>query len=512
MDKLALISFEDGDFERGFTIKLRLGEGGKSPSTEISGRLPPAPKILENYRKWQSAIHILTGGRMQPKPGYLTNVSFPNLSQELIISLNSWLSSELFRSIRETLLLELKKDDEVRLLIQSSDAKVRQLPWQLWELFESYSNAEVGLSLSNYKGITSRKSYQNNIQILAILGDDTGIDTQKDRSELEKLPQAETQFLVKPELREINDQLWDKPWDILFFAGHSRTEVQTGRIYINDKESLTINQLKFALKRAIAQGLQLAIFNSCDGLGLAQDLADLHIPQIIVMREPVPDKVAQEFLKYFLAAFSSGKSFYLAVREARERLQWLEQEFPCASWLPVICQNPAEVLPTWQELTSGKLSTEKNNSNGQAIAADEQNKTAKDYLMSCFQSEMGLKILQNKGSSELEAQIFNTIYECFNNAQIVGLITQFQKRPTEANKSILLSLLETQITLVPLFAKELIDLFKQIDLHNDLPKKEVKESISNISIDNRSGGVYFGKAKVNIEGDVIGGNQTKNEK
>ncbi|SKB13866.1 hypothetical protein PL11201_530196 [Planktothrix sp. PCC 11201] len=30
------------------------------------------------------------------------------------------------------------------------------------------------------------------------------------------------------------------------------------------------------------------------------------------------------------------------MREARERLQGLESEFPCASWLPVVSQNPAE--------------------------------------------------------------------------------------------------------------------------------------------------------------------------
>jgi len=77
-------------------------------------------------------------------------------------------------------------------------------------------------------------------------------------------------------------------------------------------------------------------------LGLAQDLADLNVPQMIVMREPVPDKVAQEFLKYFLASSSRGQSFYLAVKEARERLQGLESQFPCASWLPVICQSHPE--------------------------------------------------------------------------------------------------------------------------------------------------------------------------
>jgi CHASE2 domain-containing sensor protein len=100
--------------------------------------------------------------------------------------------------------------------------------------------------------------------------------------------------------------------------------------------------------------LQLAIFNSCDGLGLASELQQLHIGQMIVMREPIPDLAAQEFLKHFLSAYVGGKSFYLAVREARERLQGLESSFPCASWLPVLCQNPAQVPPSWEELLNAK--------------------------------------------------------------------------------------------------------------------------------------------------------------
>lgn len=56
---------------------------------------------------------------------------------------------------------------------------------------------------------------------------------------------------------------------MLFFAGHSQTEGETVRIYINENKtnnSLTIEQLEEALKAAIDKGLKLAIFNSCDGL------------------------------------------------------------------------------------------------------------------------------------------------------------------------------------------------------------------------------------------------------
>jgi internalin A len=76
------------------------------------------------------------------------------------------------------------------------------------------------------------------------------------------------------------------------------------------------------------------------------------------MREPVPDIVAQEFLLHFLKSFSSGKSLYISVREARERLEGLENDFPCASWLPVIFQNLGESLLTWQELCPMSLGTQ----------------------------------------------------------------------------------------------------------------------------------------------------------
>jgi CHASE2 domain-containing sensor protein len=131
---------------------------------------------------------------------------------------------------------------------------------------------------------------------------------------------------------------------VIFFAGHSETEGETGRIYLNPTDSLTIDELWLHLKQAVNRGLKLAIFNSCDGLGLVRRLDDLEIPHLIVMRELVPDRVAQEFLKYLLTALSQDKPVHLAVREARERLEILEHEFPCATWLPVIHQN-IEYIP-----------------------------------------------------------------------------------------------------------------------------------------------------------------------
>jgi CHASE2 domain-containing sensor protein len=242
--------------------------------------------------------------------------------------------------------------DEIRLIVQTENIWLRKLPWHLWDLCDRYPKIEIALSAPVFQLIKQEEPPHTKVRILAILGNSIGINTQADRLLIEQLPDAEISFLVEPQRQELNEELWKQGWDILFFAGHSSSQSngETGRIYLNQTDSLTIAQLRFALKKAVERGLKIAIFNSCDGLGLAGDLADLQIPQIIVMREPVPDRVSQQFLKYFLAAFADGESFYLAVREAREKLQGLEDQFPCASWLPIIFQNLAIMPPTWQGL------------------------------------------------------------------------------------------------------------------------------------------------------------------
>lgn len=376
MGKSVFIYIGEGSFEAGFPIAMRLGEDGQASGTGVSGRLPPAPEIREIYRTWQIS-RMMRVGRMKAKPGFPTNVSLTNSSEALKDSINLWLDSEEFRPIRDKLLEKLSQEDEVLAIFQGDDPLLWRLPWFLWDLFDRNSNVEVALSPSRFEAAPvarEPKSQKERVQILAILGDSEGIDIEQDRALLlEELPDAEVTFLVEPERSHINDRLWERPWDILFFAGHSLTEDDaTGKIFINEKDSLSVEDLKYALKQAIRQGLKIAIFNSCDGLGLAKELADLHIPQTVVMREPVPDPVAQEFLKNFLKAFSRGKSFYLAVREARERLQGLETRFPRASWLPAIWQNPGARALRWQDLT-GEADLEKGSEENKKMSDPTQN-------------------------------------------------------------------------------------------------------------------------------------------
>ncbi len=357
MRKFVVLIAGEGSFEQGFPVTLRIGEEGKIPSVEITGRLPLSPEIPQCYSGWASSYRRLgLRSRLEAVAAQVTNVSkvenCSNAAQILRDRLNNWLHSESFRPIREKLLEQLLPSDEIRLIIQTKNIGLRRLPWHLWDLCDRYPKLEIALSAPIYEGVEQLAPPHPKVRILAILGNSTGINTQADRLLLEQLPDAEISFLVEPQRQELNEELWKQGWDILFFAGHSSSQpdCETGQIYLNQTDSLTIDQLRYALKRAVERGLKIAIFNSCDGLGLARNLADLQIPQIIVMREPVPDRVSQEFLKYFLKAFARGESFYLAVREARERLQGLEDQFPCATWLPMICQNPAIAPPTWQDL------------------------------------------------------------------------------------------------------------------------------------------------------------------
>ena len=360
MSKLALVRLE-GDLEQGVRVMLLI-EVAERANIEVTGLLPPNPSLAIAIDRWQFNIRSLGATRIKPnKIVYDSSINqrrldCQKLNRELRSQFNSWLLSESFRPIRDKWLAQLMHD-EVRILIRTFERVLLKLPWHLWDLIEQNPRAEVALSTPESEPIYQAKTptWRGKVKILAILGDSTGIDIQHDRQLLETLT-AETTFLVEPQRRDISDYLWEQDWDILFFAGHSNTEKNQGRIYINQTDSLTLAELRYALRKAIDKGLQLAIFNSCDGMGLAFELQQLHLPQAIVMREPVPDRVAQAFLTYFLPAYARGQSLYLAAREARLRLQGLENEFPGASWLPVIAQNPATIPPTWQNL--GRRATE----------------------------------------------------------------------------------------------------------------------------------------------------------
>ncbi|MBR8833748.1 MAG: CHAT domain-containing protein [Stigonema ocellatum SAG 48.90 = DSM 106950] len=392
------LDFGDGNFDQGFgNINVKVTPANaRGYITQREVQLPPSAEIPVSYQCWKEQYYSLLnnsrGGFKNSQVTHISQTDCYHYAQRLRYQLHQWLhpiQSELEKALPQY------PQSEIRLVIHTdkivSDKTkniLHRLPWQEWGLLPKNVFCEAAVCFNSSvtstppSGESSITSKIRRARIISIFGDSTNIDTSVDKELLEKLKKraAELRVLTEPNRSDFNT-LWEEACDILFFAGHSETkgDGQTGVININRNDSLSVAEIKRTLSTAINKGLKLAIFNSCDGLGLARELADLNLPYIIVWREVVPDKLAQKFLKYFLNSFVEGVSLFTAVREARDKLKELaddkdiEKRLPGVSWLPIICQNTTEPPPTWEDL--GGLSGELPDCPYQGLSAFRQENT-----------------------------------------------------------------------------------------------------------------------------------------
>lgn len=370
MTNKAILEF-DGSFIDGFRVTLVVESDASSRRKKAN--LPAANELLQQLKShWDEKYRPLGEAYRRALPEHLldfrikvqgVSILKPRAEAiqdchqsgvELSQALNDWLTSDSFRVIDQVLREEFSPRDAIQIILHTNSFYLKKLPWSEWNFLKRYPYAVVSfapLESSTNTTSTTTLTPPGTIRILAILGDKSQIDLSRDREIIQNLSHVEAIFLEQPSHEAIIDRLWNESWDILFFAGHSETLDETTIIYINSQEYIKIDQLWHTLRKAVAKGLQLAIFNSCDALGLSQKLDDIQIPQMILMRELLPDEVAHQFLTYFLTRFASGMSLYQSVREAQEQLHdKLDANFPCASWLPVICQNPLVLPPSWEDL------------------------------------------------------------------------------------------------------------------------------------------------------------------
>ena len=347
-----------GNLDRGCdNIVVQLFDRDGNCRQQLNGSLPPAPELARLHQQWQSSYQAfyqeraMRIGLLQSEGLRYSEADFRQMCRQLPLEFNSWLSSACFVTVEKTLRTILSQNEPTPIIITSSEPELQKLPWHLWYLLDDYPQTEIIFSTANWQQITPQKPKHAQTRILVVLGNSAGLDLKSDLDAITSLPQTEFKILSEPRLAELNEALWQpEGWNILLFLGHSYSDLEAGYFYLNDTDKITIPQLKYSLKKAIALGLQIAIFNSCEGVGLAVELADLAIPYTVVMGQPVPDRIAQVFLKYFLNAFTAGKTFTLAIKEARQKLAGWETEFVCASWLPMIWQNPSANDLTWQDL------------------------------------------------------------------------------------------------------------------------------------------------------------------
>jgi WD40 repeat protein len=326
--------------------------------THVTVTFPDLDRMMSQYQEWQSRYR-----RLDPQNHRLMSNKAVSLVPERIndcldagamlqANLHQWYSSPGFQTIRERLATTIDPEIEIATIVRSRSKSLLKLPWNsIWQpILERYPQSEVSVSLIPTISETAPTAEQMEVSVLSILTSAQGIKLDRSKEYLEALPYTKAEFIVAPGHGDFVSALGKKPWSVLFFSSYISGYLPNNRIYINHHDTIGITEFKYRIQAAVQQGLKLLILNCGEGLDLAGELADLQIPNLIVLREAVQDQVAQEFVKLFLKAFSGGKSIQLAVRDARERLQAIEKVVPAASCLPMLCQQISSPASSWNRL------------------------------------------------------------------------------------------------------------------------------------------------------------------
>ena len=360
---------------------------------ERSSYLSIMPEQLsQTFNIWKN--YIIPDSPRRPKIKSLSeqllstdgNISLQKLAENLKTEMNQWLTDtqswinergEVDSKIQNTLEKYANSQEEIQLFIQTEDRILRGFPWQEWEflypLFRLHKNTELSVSATDFARPEQKQTINRldtRVRILAIFADnelDENNEYKQEKESLDRLKKygAFIQTLYQPNYSKLIEALEEPAgWHIFFFAGHSHSNPD-GRIgwlqisWLDDNQKLQtkeieINELTKWMQKLINDKLQLAIFNSCDGLGLANQLTSLNLPYCIVMRERVDSFFAGTLLNHLLKAFvEKEKSIFASMRYAREQLllEYDKGAKPSGkSWLPVIVANPEAFDLTWDSL------------------------------------------------------------------------------------------------------------------------------------------------------------------
>ncbi|MGD1701165.1 CHASE2 domain-containing protein [Dapis sp. BLCC M229] len=362
--------------------KLCLFELAWGIGQQLTVSLPYPESLTISYQDWQqnylNFYHKALRGRVV-NTGKLTrqvdwHQKLVQAEAKLVFEFHRWLRHEQLYEIRAIVAQAAKQKTESLLSQQNTDVPtvdvfitcncqdLSRLPWEAWEITEFAASSKIRIARQpiNIRNTTATLNYsskrgRSKARILAILGDDTGLNFQADKEAVKFLsPIAEVEFVgwqpqeSQAELKEkivkaITDQ---RGWDILFFAGHSNETLNTGgEIAIAPSTTLCITEISQPLSMAKQRGLQFAIFNSCSGLSIANALIDLGLSQVAVMREPIHNQVAQEFLVRFLQSLGEYKDVHESLLSACQFLK-LEKNltYPSTYLIPSLFRHPGAPL------------------------------------------------------------------------------------------------------------------------------------------------------------------------
>ena len=349
-------------------FELAWGEG-----QQLNATLTYPQSIATLYHEWQQCYLKFYKNSFRGKVADIGTIAAPPIDwraklveaeTKFLSEFRHWLCSAELYQIRSTITNHQLPITNYQLPITQTNVfitcnciELERLPWEAWNIGNEFSitsnirvvRKPINITKPNTIPIRHRKA-----RILAILGDDTGLGFADEKKALDSLKKVvDVKFIGWEPGKDINqlkqdivDNLSDKiGWDILFFAGHSNeTNLTGGEIVIAPNHALYINEIQAPLTIAKENGLQVAIFNSCSGLSIANKLIDLGFSQVAIMREPIHNQVAVEFFIQFSQALAEYKDVHQSLLQASEYLQQKNYIYPSSYLIPSLFRHPAADL------------------------------------------------------------------------------------------------------------------------------------------------------------------------
>ncbi|MEA5420368.1 ABC transporter ATP-binding protein [Spirulina sp. CCNP1310] len=311
----------EGDLNRPLTLTLTIEIEGQGKVAEARGILPPQPALLEQDHQWRSLYRDYQNDYAQgsePSPEILGQCH--QALHRLTATFNDWLHHPACREFYTQWAKTLKVSDPILVILRLTHPQLQQLPWQRWDWLQRYPQAAIAHFSPHHdpKEERSGGGDRDRLRLLTVLF----ADLPQPQHHI-PFPHVETCVLQGPTPSQLEQQFWDaQGWDLLYFAG---------RHFPPDNFS-------HGLKKAVKQGLRLVILNSEPEMGCSQRFKALALPYLITMAEPMPEPLAQGFLKVFLHHLHQGHAPALALRRAVEQLPQLEPNYPGQG--PLLWQHP----------------------------------------------------------------------------------------------------------------------------------------------------------------------------
>lgn len=356
-------------------------------------RSQSSPEPVENHIRTQATRAIVKQKKQikEPVEPKDRRIALVQAEAKLTNEFHYWLASPeleaICTEIRNAAIATSQQDgllEPIDIFITCSPLAIARFPWETWNfglgepLVEAVRIARTSDNIRTSDDIKEGQALpptRSKIRVLAITGDESGLDFSGDKAALKSLEptvkvefegwRGETDSISNVKKRICEAIADDEGWDMLFFAGHSNEQsLVGGELGIAPRHAIALNEITPYLKTAKKRGLRLAIFNSCSGLNIADSLMAIGVHHVVVMREPIHNAVAHAFLSHLGHALAKHQDLQEALQETRKALQ-LDLDFPSASLIPSVFtppQNPwfripergwkYEVrrrIPTWQE-------------------------------------------------------------------------------------------------------------------------------------------------------------------